>query len=223
MLISVVLPIYNVEKYLKRCLESVVNQTYKNLEIILVNDGSTDSCLQICEEYAKCDNRIKLINKKNSGLGMARNTGIDNANGEYICFFDSDDYVDNSMLETLLKAIKKTNADVCESSFYIHMKNGDVKDVSCEQKGVKFVEGKLNLINSYSDATILIPAWDKLYKLSSIKDIKFDKNCFKEDSDYIFRLCMAEKTFALVPIPFYHYVKRKSASKPIYIFGKRRF
>ncbi len=92
------------------------------------------------------------------------------------------------------------------------MKNGDIKDVSCEQKGVKFVKGKLNLVNSYSDATILIPAWDKLYRLSSIKDFKFDGHCFKEDSDYIFRLCMAEKTFALVPIPFYHYVKRRATS-----------
>lgn len=134
------------------------------------------------------------------------------ATGEYICFFDSDDYVDNSMIETLLKTIKKTGADVCEGSFYIHLKNGNIKDVSCEQKVVKFVHSKLSLINAYSDATILIPAWDKLYKLSSIKNIKFDKNCFKEDSDYIFRLCMAEKTFALVPIPFYHYVKRKSVS-----------
>lgn len=89
------------------------------------------------------------------------------------------------------------------------MKDGNIKDVSCEQKGVRFVDGKLNLINAYSDATILIPAWDKL---SAIKDIKFDKNCFKEDSDYIYKLCMAEKTFALVPTPFYHYVKRKNVS-----------
>ena len=147
----------------------------------------------MCNLLAEKDKRIKVVHQENHGLAETRNKGMELATGEYICFFDSDDYVDNSMLETLLKAIKKTNADVCESSLYIHMKNGDVKDVSCEQKGVKFVEGKLNLINSYSDATILIPAWDKLYKLSSIKDIKFDKNCFKEDSDYIFRLCMAEK------------------------------
>lgn len=134
------------------------------------------------------------------------------ATGEYICFFDSDDYIENTMIETLLKVAEKTNADVCESSFYIHMKNGDIKDVSCEQKGIKFVDGHLDLINSYSDATILIPAWDKLYKLSAVKNIKFDRTCFKEDSDYIYKLCMADKTFALVNTPFYHYVKRKSVS-----------
>ena len=210
--ITVVVPIYNTANYLTRCVNSIISQTYRNLEIILIDDGSTDESLQMCNLLAVKDKRIKVVHQENCGLAETRNRGIELATGEYISFFDSDDYVDNSMLETLLKAIKQTNADVCESSFYIHMKNGDVKDVSCEQKGVKFVDGKLNLINSYSDATILIPAWDKLYKLSSIKDIKFDKNCFKEDSDYIFRLCMAEKTFALVPIPFYHYVKRKSAS-----------
>mgnify|MGYP004536373933 FL=1 len=210
--ITVVVPVYNTANYLTRCVNSITNQTYRNLEIILIDDGSTDESLQMCNLLAEKDKRIKVVHQENRGLAETRNRGMELATGEYICFFDSDDYVDNSMLETLLKAIKQTNADVCESSFYIHMKNGDVKDVSCEQKGIKFVGGKLNLINSYSDATILIPAWDKLYKLSSIKDIKFDKNCFKEDSDYIFRLCMAEKTFALVPIPFYHYVKRKSVS-----------
>ena len=105
MLISVVLPIYNVEKYLRRCLDSVVNQTYKNLEILLINDGSTDNCLKICEEYAKSDNRVQVINKNNAGLGMARNTGIDYAKGEYICFFDSDDYIELNTIEKLYKII----------------------------------------------------------------------------------------------------------------------
>ena len=86
-LVSVVLPIYNVEKYLDRCIESVINQTYKNLEILLVDDGSPDSCPQKCEEWAKKDERIKVIHKTNAGLGYARNTGIENASGEYICFF----------------------------------------------------------------------------------------------------------------------------------------
>lgn len=84
--ISVVLPIYNVEKYLNRCLKSVVNQTYKNIEIILVDDGSTDQCPELCEEWSRKDKRIKVIHKENAGLGMARNTGIENATGKYICF-----------------------------------------------------------------------------------------------------------------------------------------
>ena len=99
--IAVVLPIYNVEKYLDRCLDRIVNQTYKNLEIILVDDGATDNCPSMCDEWAKKDSRIKVIHKKNAGLGMARNTGIENATGEYICFFDSDDYVDKNMYKKL--------------------------------------------------------------------------------------------------------------------------
>lgn len=210
--ITIVVPVYNTSDYLTRCVKSITNQTYRNLEIILIDDGSTDESLEMCNLLAEQDKRIKVVNQENKGLAETRNNGIQLATGEYICFIDSDDYIDNAMVETLLRAIKQTNADVCEGSFYIHMKDGNIKDVSCEQKGVKFVSGKLDLINSYSDATILIPAWDKLYKLSSIKDIRFDKNCFKEDSDYIYKLCVAEKTFALVPIPFYHYVKRKSVS-----------
>lgn len=210
--VTVVVPIYNTSNYLSRCVDSITNQTYRNLEIILIDDGSTDDSLQMCNLLAETDKRIKVVHQQNCGLAETRNRGIDLATGQYICFFDSDDYIENSMIETLLRTAEKTNADVCESSFYIHMKNGDIKDVSCEQKGVKLVEEHLDLINAYSDATILIPAWDKLYKLSSIKNIRFDKNCFKEDSDYIYKLCREDKSFALVNTPFYHYVKRKSVS-----------
>lgn len=210
--VTVVVPIYNTANYLSKCVNSITNQTYRNLEIILIDDGSTDESLELCNLLASKDKRIQVIHQNNKGLAETRNKGIELATGEYICFFDSDDYIENSMIETLLKTAESTNADVCESSFFIHMKNGETKDVSCEQKGVRFVKEQLNLINAYSDATILIPAWDKLYKLSSIKNIKFDKSCFKEDSDYIYKLCMENKSFALVNTPFYHYVKRKSES-----------
>ena len=98
-LVSVVLPIYKVEKYLNRCIESVVNQTYSNLEIILVDDGSPDSCPNMCDEWKKKDSRIVVIHKENGGLGEARNSGISAANGKYICFFDSDDYVSNETID----------------------------------------------------------------------------------------------------------------------------
>ncbi len=110
--ITVVLPIYNVEKYLDRCMESIVNQTYRNLEIILVDDGSTDRCPDMCETWAARDARVRVIHKKNAGLGMARNTGIEEANGEYICFFDSDDYVRPNVLETAYASITKAGADI---------------------------------------------------------------------------------------------------------------
>lgn len=103
MLISIIVPIYNVELYLEKCIESIINQTYKNLEIILVDDGSTDSCGKICDEYAKKDNRIKVIHKINGGLSDARNKGMEIAKGKYIGFVDGDDYVASDMYETLYK------------------------------------------------------------------------------------------------------------------------
>lgn len=111
-LVSIVLPIYNVEKYLDRCIESVVRQTYNNLEIILVDDGSPDGCPQKCDEWAKKDKRIKVIHKNNAGLGYARNTGIENASGEYICFFDSDDYVAPDTIEKAYTTAKTSNSDM---------------------------------------------------------------------------------------------------------------
>ena len=210
--VTIVVPIYNTANYITKCVNSITSQTYRNLEILLIDDGSTDESLEICNLLAQRDLRIKVVHQSNRGLAETRNRGIELATGEYICFIDSDDYIENSMIEKLLKKIEETNSDVCEGSFYIHFKNGEIRDVTCEQKDSKYIEGKVELMNAYSDATILIPAWDKLYRLSSIRDIKFDKDCFKEDTDFIYKLCKAGKTFSLVSEPFYHYIKRKSGS-----------
>ncbi len=107
-----VVPVYNVEKYLDRCVNSIINQTYPNLEIILVDDGSPDRCPQICDAWAEKDTRIKVIHKKNAGLGMARNTGIENATGEYICFFDSDDYIAPKILEEAYSLAESSKAEI---------------------------------------------------------------------------------------------------------------
>ena len=111
-LVTVVLPIYNVEKYLDRCVTSVVNQTYRNLEIILVDDGSPDNCPQMCDAWAEQDSRIKVVHKKNAGLGMARNTGIEHATGAYICFFDSDDYIAGDTVEKACHLAVHAQADI---------------------------------------------------------------------------------------------------------------
>lgn len=111
-LITLVIPIYNIENYLGRCLDSVINQTYKDLEIILVNDGSTDNSLEICESYAKEDSRIKIINKNNGGLSSARNVGLDACKGDYVTFIDSDDWVSLDYIEILYKNIIDNNADI---------------------------------------------------------------------------------------------------------------
>lgn len=111
-LISVVVPVYNVEKYLNRCIKSIIGQTYKNLEIILVDDGSPDKCPELCEEWKQKDERIKVIHKENAGLGMARNTGIENANGKYVFFCDSDDYISLETIEKAYESAEKHNSDI---------------------------------------------------------------------------------------------------------------
>lgn len=111
--VSIVVPVYNVEKYLNRCIDSLLLQSYENYEIILVNDGSTDNSGFICEEYAKKYSNVKVVHKKNEGLGFARNTGIDNAIGDYIVFIDSDDFAEKELVEDLYKAVKEVNADIC--------------------------------------------------------------------------------------------------------------
>lgn len=124
--ISVVVPIYNSEKYIRRCLNSIINQTYSNLEIILINDGSTDESLKIITEYEKIDTRIKVINKKNSGVSDSRNIGIKEARGEFICFVDSDDWLENNMLEKMSEKQKITEADVVRCNYYRKYENASL-------------------------------------------------------------------------------------------------
>lgn len=125
-LVSIVIPVYNVEKYIDRCLKSVINQTYSNLEIILVDDGSPDNCPQICDEWAKRDSRIKVIHKVNAGLGMARNTGIENANGKYIFFFDSDDFIDLNVVKDCVICAERDKAEIVMYGLFSVDDNEDV-------------------------------------------------------------------------------------------------
>ena len=113
-LISIIVPVYKVEKYLEKCVKSILNQTYTNLEIILVNDGSPDECGRLCDELAKVDDRIRVFHKENGGLSDARNYGVERASGEYIGFVDSDDYIHESMYEKLYEAIKKSGTEISE-------------------------------------------------------------------------------------------------------------
>lgn len=131
--ISIIVPIYNVEKYLDRCIQSLVNQTLNDIEIILVDDGSPDNCPKICDEYAQKDNRIKVIHKQNAGLGYARNSGLEVTTGEYVAFVDSDDYVDTTMYETLYKRAESTNSDAVFCGF----KTEVTKDVWRESREVE--------------------------------------------------------------------------------------
>ena len=177
-LVTIVLPIYNVEKYLNRCINSIVNQTYKNLEIILVDDGSPDKCPEMCDEWEKKDTRIKVIHKQNEGLGMARNTGIENATGDYICFFDSDDYLELTAIEKLYKLAEKTDPDIVTYGYSKVNDSGNiyeksipnVKKITYEKKEImeEFLPDMIFEVETSDNHNLHMSAWASMYSLEVI-------------------------------------------------------
>lgn len=209
--ISIIIPVYNVERHLSACVDSVINQTLNEIEIILVNDGSTDNSSEICDEYALKDNRISVIHKKNGGLSDARNTGLKKARGEFICFLDSDDWIDKNMLAEYYSAAYKDNADIVVSGIiieYVHegykidkrlrsmvCKSSQITEsiLECEEKG---------LFN---------PVCNKLYKSSLLKamDIYFEKNGMPaEDLLFNCEVFKSVSTIVLIDKAYYHYMRR---------------
>ena len=182
-LVSVIIPIYKVEKYIDECIESIVRQTYSNLEIILVDDGSPDRCPQKCDEWSIRDNRIKVIHKKNEGVSCARNTGIENSNGKYIVFIDGDDVININMIKILYENMRKKNADmsVCGLKTFKNMETIDInKKVTTNNLSFYNDKDKFdNLFNSKIGMSV-VPC-NKLYKREIFKDIRFPNVKFHED------------------------------------------
>ena len=209
--ISIVVPIYNTEEYLVQCVNSLRNQSYRNLEIILIDDGSTDNSLKLCNMLANLDDRIKVYHQENKGLSAARNKGIELATGSYIGFVDSDDFAEKDMYENLIKDIKKYNTDVSAVRAYVHTRQGTVEKWSSKPSEVVSVFND-KLIESYCDGIVSIAVWDKLFKKEAIENIRFREDVFQEDADFIFQLCLAGKSFACDTKEFYHYIKRNGGS-----------
>lgn len=174
-LISIIMPVYNAEKYLNRSIESIMNQTYNNIEIILVNDGSTDNSLEICTNYQEKDNRIKLINQENKGVSFARNKGIDEATGDYIMFIDSDDYIEKNMIEDMTSKIADNDVDLVISGIKMnYIKNGQViKKEKYQLKDKMYTIGEmLNDILIDIDLICICGPCCKLYKTEILKNNK---------------------------------------------------
>lgn len=187
-LVSVILPIYNVEKYLNKCIETVVNQTYKKLDIILVDDEAKDSSPEICEMWKKKDERITVIHKKNGGLGLARNTGLEYAKGEFVVFVDSDDFLENNAIEKLL--IQRDNADtvLCGHNVYYGKNNIEKKHIKYAGEkfdGEKVKEILLEMMGSLSeendDIVLPVSVWHGIYSMDIIR-----KNHIKFPSERVF-------------------------------------
>ena len=182
--ISVIVPVYNVEQYLSQCLDSIIKQTFKDIEIICINDGSTDNSGKILEEYAHKDNRIKILNQKNQGLSVARNNGIAQSTGEYISFIDSDDFIHFEFLEILYQAIIQSNCNIAGCDF-LKVYSNEIP-VLKNTKLKKYASALDVLLNKRN--FIHFNVWNKLYKREIIKDIQFVENLYFED--WVFNLCV---------------------------------
>jgi len=203
-LISIIVPVYNVEAYLPKCLDSIINQTYENLEIIIVNDGSTDNSPQICEEYAKRYSRIKLLHKKNGGLSSARNAGLDIANGEYIGFVDSDDYIEKNMYLEMLTSLKEYSANLVICSYF---SDGEIK-YPCEKSMFVDVDFVFRL---YLKDQIQAYAWNKLYSKDIFNDIRYADGILFEDMDIFLPILRKAEKIVLLNDKLYHYIKRENS------------
>lgn len=205
--VSVIIPIYNVELYLRRCLDSVLAQTYQNLEIILVDDGSPDRCGEICDEYAKADSRVRVIHQTNQGLSAARNAGIDVATGSFLAFIDSDDYVEERMIEVLLDNLRTYQAQI-SSCEHVDVYEGrpvpeaglenSICELTPEQALAKF------LISTKVD----VITWNKLYERKLFSDIRFPVGKLYEDHFTTYRLLDRARKIVHTQAQFYYYCKR---------------
>lgn len=205
--ISIIVPVYSVEKYLKECLDSLLNQTYKNLEIILVDDESPDNCPQICDVYAKQDDRIMVMHKKNGGAASARNVGLDCISGEYVAFVDSDDYVDKDYISRLLYLIKKENADISVCSFFNVYRNRNEKIDNTV--GIYTAQDYLRLfLNDWKCGLI----WNKLFKTKLMRNIRFAEGHIIDDEFFTYKAVMLAKKIVAENSNLYYYRKRSSGA-----------
>lgn len=208
-LISVIVPVYNIEPYVERCIRSILNQTYDNLEIIAVNDGSTDNSGKLCHRIAETDPRIRVINQKNLGLSEARNAGLRIAKGSYIAFVDGDDYIDEQMYEKLYEKLMQDRSDLALCNIRYVNENGqvidenkfDLKDeILCENDFWEGYYGKLQIP--------YVVSWNKLYKRETFKGIFFDKGKIHEDEFVLHKIISRCGKISVIKEPFYNYVQR---------------
>lgn len=212
-LISVIVPVFNVEKYLENCVTSIINQTYANLEILLIDDGSTDRSGALCDQYAGKDSRIQVIHKTNGGLSDARNVGIDHSHGNYLVFVDSDDLIHATMVERLYHALKEQDAEISlcnwvsvderyQPLFTDHA--SPIKDeVLTGEQAIK----KLFMANGY----YYVVAWNKLYKASLFNDVRFIYGRVNEDEFIVHRLFGQCKSIVCIQDELYYYLQRSDS------------
>ncbi len=207
-LISVIVPVYNVKQYLGKCIESLLMQTYTNFELILVNDGSTDGSDAICEAYKRKDDRIYVINKANGGLSSARNAGIDICKGKYVCFVDSDDFVNKTYLEYLYQMLVKDNSQmaVCSACWWVD--ENSYESCNVEQTLCLNSEESYKLLFS-KEKWFGVFAWNKLYKTELFDDVRYPEGFYFEDSGTTYKLVHKCEKISFGFEPQYYYRQQR--------------
>jgi len=220
-LISIIVPVYKVEAYLARCVESLLIQTYRNLEILLVDDGSSDNCPAICDEYAKRDARVRVFHQANAGLSGARNTGIDAARGEYLAFVDSDDYVAKDFIRTLYELLRDTDSAISQCRFsYVQgesLNSGKSRDYRI-YRGESLME---QLYGPEEEATCFVVAWNKLYRRELFGQIRYPAGRIHEDEATTYRLFHAGKKLVFTERALYGYYTDNRGSITA-VFSRKR-
>lgn len=222
-LISVIVPVYRVEKYLERCVKSILSQTYENLEVILVDDGSPDQCPAICDACAEKDARVKVIHQENKGLSGARNAGIDAASGEYLAFVDSDDYVSPHFIEELYQLLQDTGCAIGQCRFSYVKGDGLVEESDsafCIYRGESLME---QLYGPEEKATCFVVAWNKLYRAELFKEtgIRYPEGRIHEDEATTYRLFHEAKKLAFLDRALYGYYTENGGSITSVFSAKR--
>ncbi|MBS4179146.1 glycosyltransferase family 2 protein [Lederbergia citrea] len=211
--VSVIVPIYKVENYIHRCVDSILEQTYTNLEIILVNDGSPDNCGMIIDDFATKDNRIIVVHKDNGGLSDARNAGMEYVTGEYILFVDSDDWLDRNMIKELVNISLHFKAEIVQSAFYYAYEDHLLYDNRFYKKNDNpiVLDNKALMTELVINERVKNFAWGKLYKTEIIKELPFKKGVLFEDVFWAHQVMLRVNTYVIMHVPLCYYFQRSDS------------
>lgn len=218
--VSVIIPVYKVEKYIHRCIDSVLDQTLRDIEVILVDDGSPDNCGVICDEYASKDARVKVIHKENAGVSSARNSGLQIATGEYIGFVDSDDYISETMFEFMYRQAVLADAEMSICHFTVT----DGKHDSLSHQ-TEYADGKIIRFNPIKAFEVIadfslpvqVAVWNKIYKRKLIQGLLFDTNKrMAEDLEFLMRALIKCTSVVYIPYPLYAYFAQREGAATFY-------
>ncbi len=213
-MISVIVPVYNVEPYLRKCLDSIIGQTYRNLEIIVVDDGSTDGSGKICDEYRKKDERITVFHTENRGLSAARNYALDRLQGNYVAFLDSDDWFEENALQTFFNTAQNTEADIVACRFYQEFRDKTVESGGSEKE---FIVKDENILKTMVvDHKITEDVWNKFYRANLFSSIRYPEGRIFEDKATTYELLRKSEKLAYIPDCLIHYRNRKNSLSNIH-------